>query len=379
MAEYGNRNRYSHLPEAVIVHILVRLPAKSLTRFKCTCKNWAALIESSYFIENHFNHEDNKAKLLVYHYRPDLRQCIFTLYPDTTYSRYEEPNHLQFPNTVSVIGPVNSIFCVIDEHIEGIGLWNPAIREFRPLPAAGPDFLSEYCAYMDVFGFGFDPTSDDYKVVWIRRFMDPTSRSPTSSSLISLYSLRGDSWRHFRDSDFGIVVGNMSESKCNTYVNGVYYWLADDVRSRYYILGFDMRTEAFVEMDVPACITSLYVNLSLYYGDIAVLSLEVQEVGKSIDLWVRKEEGWVKQMAIGPFAFWDFSWPFGLWENGELVMETSFSDLVLLNPNTRELWNLHIRSEYGHTRMYSYKESLVSIKKGPMLRAVRANQTRQTG
>ncbi|KAL0450594.1 UNVERIFIED_CONTAM: F-box/kelch-repeat protein [Sesamum latifolium] len=361
MTEYDNRNCYSHLPEAVIVHILLRLPTKSITRFKCICKNWAALIGSSYFIKNHFNHEDNKAKLLVYHYRPDLQRCIFTLYQDPTYPRYEEPNHLQFPNIVSVIGPVNSIFCVVDEHVGGMSLWNPAIREFRRIPAAGPDFLSKYYAYMNVFGLGFDPSCDDYKVVWIRKFMDPTA---STSSLISLYSLCADSWRHFRDTDFGIVVRNMSESKCNMYVNGVYYWLADDVRFRYYILGFDMGTEAFVEMDVPACITSLYVNLSLYFGDIAILSLDVQDEGKSIDLWVRKGEGyWVKQMAIGPFSFWDFSWPFGLWENGEIVMETSFSDLVLLNPNTTQLWNLHIRSEYGHTRMYNYKESLVSIRR----------------
>ncbi|KAL2240452.1 UNVERIFIED_CONTAM: F-box/kelch-repeat protein [Sesamum indicum] len=361
MTEHGNRNCYSHLPEAVILHILLRLPTKSITRFKRISKNWAALIGSSYFIKKHFNHEDNKAKLLVYHYRPDLQQCIFTLYQDPTYSRYEMPDHLQFHNIVSVIGPVNSIFCVVDEHVGGMSLWNPTIREFRPIPAAGPDCLNKYCAYMNVYGLGFDPSSDDYKVVWIRKFMDPTA---STSSLISLYSLRADSWRHFRDTDFGIVVQNMSESKCNTYVNGVYYWLADDVRFRYYILGFDMRTEAFVEMDVPACITSLYVNLSLYSGDIAILSLDVQDEGKSIDLWVRKGEGyWVKQMAIGPFSFWDFSWPFGLWENGELVMETSSSDLVLLNPNTHQLWNLHIQSEYGHTRMYSYKESLVSIRR----------------
>ncbi|KAK4393070.1 hypothetical protein Sango_1777800 [Sesamum angolense] len=94
-----------------------------------------------------------------------------------------------------------------------MSLWNPAIREFRQIPATGPDSLSKYYAYMNVFGLGFDPSSDDYKVVWIRKFMDQTA---LTSLLISLYSLRADSWRHFRDTDFGIVVQNMIESKCNT-------------------------------------------------------------------------------------------------------------------------------------------------------------------
>ncbi|PIN16340.1 hypothetical protein CDL12_11024 [Handroanthus impetiginosus] len=366
MTNYNTR--VSNIPEDVILDILLRLPTKMLTRFKSVCKNWKALIESTYFIKQHFNHKNNEARLLIYHYKSDIQTCVFTLYLNTTFSRYMEPNHLQFRNIVSVIGPINSIFCVIDENLIGEGggitLWNPSLREFRPIPAANLSFSLNFFTFPNVFGFGQNPLNEDYKVVWIRKFRDPRMIHPRMVTLVSLYSLNDDSWRHFKDTDFGIVIRNLSESKCNTYVNGFYYWLADDVNGNYYILGFDMGNERFVELEVPKCVTSLYVNLCLFHDDVAILSLDVQEVGKSIDLWVRKEEGhWVKQLGVGPFSFWDFSWPFGLWENGSFVMETSFSDLILLNPYTRQVWNLNARSEYGYTRIYSYKESLVSIKR----------------
>ncbi|KAG8384736.1 hypothetical protein BUALT_Bualt04G0149200 [Buddleja alternifolia] len=368
MRVIDNHSR-SNIPEDVILDILLRLPTKSLIRFKSVSKSWYTLIGSSYFIKQHFNHKNNqaRARLLLYHYKSDIHKCVFSLYSDT-FSRHEQPNHLQFPHTVSIIGPINSIFCVFDEKIgDGPGcvtLWNPAIREFRPLPPAGPNLSPNYYAYVNEFGFGLDSSNDDYKVVWIRKFRDSTIADPPILTLISIYNLHTDSWRHFKDVDFGIVIRNILESKCNTYVNGVYYWLADNVNRHYCILGFDMKKETFTGIDVPNWITSLYTNLCLYYDDISIISMDVHEVGKSIDLWVRKEEGnWVKQLAIGPISFWDFSWPFGVWENGDLVMETNSSDLILLNPSTGQVWNLDARSECGHTRVCSYKESLVSIRR----------------
>ena len=43
----------SYIPVNVMFDILARLPAKSLLRFKCVCKEWYNLINSSPFIQHH--------------------------------------------------------------------------------------------------------------------------------------------------------------------------------------------------------------------------------------------------------------------------------------------------------------------------------------
>uniref|UniRef100_A0A2N9I433 F-box domain-containing protein n=1 Tax=Fagus sylvatica TaxID=28930 RepID=A0A2N9I433_FAGSY len=43
------------LPKDVIIEILSRLPAKSLLRFKCVCKEWCSIIQDQVFIETHLN------------------------------------------------------------------------------------------------------------------------------------------------------------------------------------------------------------------------------------------------------------------------------------------------------------------------------------
>src|ERR1044072_8275998 len=42
------------LLEEVIIEILMRLPVKSLVRFKCVCKSWFSLISDPHFASSHF-------------------------------------------------------------------------------------------------------------------------------------------------------------------------------------------------------------------------------------------------------------------------------------------------------------------------------------
>ncbi|KAK4737218.1 hypothetical protein R3W88_000915 [Solanum pinnatisectum] len=58
-------NKHHSLPEDLVVDILLRLPLKTLARFKCVCKHWCAFIKSMNFIEKHFLHKNNCALLLV--------------------------------------------------------------------------------------------------------------------------------------------------------------------------------------------------------------------------------------------------------------------------------------------------------------------------
>ncbi|CAK9154056.1 unnamed protein product, partial [Ilex paraguariensis] len=58
--------------------------------------------------------------------------------------------------------PIDDVFCLCDKR-ERIALWNPATSAFRALPLWRTKlFLCDWIPCPCGFGFGLDPTSDDY-------------------------------------------------------------------------------------------------------------------------------------------------------------------------------------------------------------------------
>ncbi|KAL3813346.1 hypothetical protein ACJIZ3_014614 [Penstemon smallii] len=355
-------NDSSTLSEDVMTEILLRLPVKSLLRFKCVSKHWYKLIKSPRFIDHHFNHDSNKSSLLIYHYRRQLHRRIFSLCEDEMFSRLEEPEHLQFPFLVHIIGPLNGIFCVFNcrggDWVGHGALWNPATREFHAIPVSRPNVPSYYFPTKEEIGLGLDPLTNNYKVV--RIFWDENiDHNAPNPSLISVYDSGTDSWRHFEDND--LVIKDLKEPLGNTYLNGSYYWLMDDCSRNYAVLEFDMSTEVYKEIEVPDCVDSHCVYLTLYDNALSMLSFDENEVRKSVDVWVMKEEGcWIKQFTLGPRL--NINWPLMFWKNGEIFLESNSHALILFNLNTSECRNIGVSRESRNCDLFVYKESLVPIK-----------------
>ncbi|XP_020554657.1 putative F-box protein At5g62060 isoform X2 [Sesamum indicum] len=317
------------LPEDVIMEILLRLPVKTLLQLKCVCKHWYALIGSAIFVNQHFSQESNQEHLLIRHYRPDEERYVFALYVDEIFSEYEEPDHLQMPVTVAALmGPLNGVFCVVS-----------------------------------ISGFGLDPSSGDYKLVSIQYFWNEEMDVPHYPSLVSVYNSGSDSWRHFEDVDLVNSSRCAYRSLCNTYLNGVYYWLTEFNDTDVAILAFDMSSEKFQEIQVPDCIKSKEGDLALYDSSIALLSCDLDKIDKCVDVWVMKKEGcWTKILTVGPFQ--DIKWPLGFWKNSEVLLETGTSLLTLYNVYTQKLRTVEARRKENGFFIYwvfSYKESLVSL------------------
>lgn len=69
--------------------------------------------------------------------------------------------------TVNFCGPCNGLICISNE--ETIVLCNPAIREFNVVPR--PFSVSpQWRINISALGLGFDPTTNDYKVVAMFHF-----------------------------------------------------------------------------------------------------------------------------------------------------------------------------------------------------------------
>ncbi|KAJ9536010.1 hypothetical protein OSB04_un000826 [Centaurea solstitialis] len=141
------------LPDELIVEILSILPAKSLFRCRLVCKSWLNLIRSTRFKLMHLcNFNQLNPRYLVYHldyvddeewYNVHLDDEAFTLDPDTQI----ECLNICF----RIVGCCNGVVCVSDDDVDFMG------TNFR---------------------FGYDKTSDDFKVVCLTYDASSSSTRP---------------------------------------------------------------------------------------------------------------------------------------------------------------------------------------------------------
>ncbi|XP_059670630.1 putative F-box protein At1g32420 [Cornus florida] len=359
-----------HMFEDLTIEILSRLPLKSLLRFKCVSKYLYSLIRSNTFINKHLQRHGNNGRLLVKHYNYDTTAYTFALYPDETLAGfplvYYDVDNIHMPHDPRIFDYCDGILCLWN--LDRMALWNPATREFTFIPMPQPNVPDNFCTWSN-FGFGLDPTTNDYKLVWIRRYFDSEKLiNDYASAIISVYYLSTCSWRLF-EADLSWV-HYVHLSSCSTCLNGLYYWLTSDhdrtdTQDFCYdaIIYFDFSNEVFGEIPGPQDIPVTKVgNLIIYNDSISITFFYPHDPEIYIDLWVMKKEGcWTKELTIGPLV--DVERALGFWKNGELFIETrSNSELVLYNPNTQDIKYFGHRGRYIDLQIFMYKESLVSIK-----------------
>lgn len=354
-------NWTGNCPQDVLTEILLRLPVKSLLRFKCVCKYWYAVIGSPGFVRKHFNHENNRTRLLYYTSDNDREGVSFL--PDETLLGISSPNdvidYIQCPQIEAhLIGPIDGLFFVHKcgyDSAEPMALWNPSTREFRPLPMSPitpPYFYTEH-----TFGFGLDPLTGNYKVIWIRFMVYDRTGNPLPYFVVAVYTLGSDTWRYL--DPLTHTTCSLHNSLSATCINGAYYWLVSYDHAKHSILAFDMRCEDFKHIEGPDHPEGKQGSLALCIDYIALFLCQTGVLFQSsIDIWVMKEEGcWDKLVIVEPSV--EVSRPLGFW-NDEVFLESSSSELFLYKHDAHEIRNLGI---YGDNKaVFCYKESLLSVK-----------------
>jgi F-box interacting protein len=166
-------------------------------------------------------------------------------------------------------------------------LWNPATRESKMLPPM--DIPTS--TFTSNFGFGFDPKTNDYKVIRILNF-------DFQQCKVEVYSLGTNSWRVIDSSpDPSLFIKLPRFPSC---LNGVHYWWAhvddychDDGQLRH-LISFDMSNEVFQEL-LPhprRGFSFLYPEDIVVFNDSVTLILPYCcEVERWIDIRVLNESG----------------------------------------------------------------------------------------
>ncbi|KAK6134423.1 hypothetical protein DH2020_031855 [Rehmannia glutinosa] len=158
-----------YLCEGIIINILHRLPVKTLLRCTSVCKSWYSLITAPEFISSHLKFAAASPFLL-------LRRCIrnsegYDLFSDdellTPHAKLEFPFR-SINSFLTIVGSCNGVLCLSDDRVyymHTIILWNPCVKKSIILPKPNPIYNS-YGTFAQSLGFGFDPVSSDYKVVF---------------------------------------------------------------------------------------------------------------------------------------------------------------------------------------------------------------------
>nr|XP_023895074.1 F-box protein CPR1-like [Quercus suber] len=351
-----------YLSEELVLEILHRLPVKSLIRFRCVSKSWDSLITGSVFINSHLNRSlslpSNSNKLIVRHCVDNPYVDHYKLIDDNNDS-FDQIQNIELPLTgrrskhFILIGSANGLFSLYepDRYI----LWNPSIRKLIILPKP--------CITVKKHGwchkaFGFDPRTNDYKVVRIIRInMFEEAKPP----LIEVYSLNEGCWR-ITSASFSPGINITGWWRPAASLNGAVHFAVkyEHKPGGPLVLSFDLHEEVFHVIPLPN-VTFKWtgnVHTSVIGGSLSLLFYYGRHAdNKCCDIWVMKEYGvvdsWTKQFTVDLNRGGEIIRVLGLQKNGNILVQAhvegpSPCELSSYDPKSEQVKNLGIcgRSYY---------------------------------
>nr|BAQ18960.1 S10-locus linked F-box protein type-8 [Petunia x hybrida] len=374
-----------HLPEDIAMHILLRFPVKSLLRFKFISKSWFTLIESSTFINIHLNRATttkNEFLLFSRSYREEtegFKNVLSILSSDNNDELIPVVSDLELPYLTfteyylfnKLVGPCNGLIVLTDFDI--IVLINPATKNYMlipPSPFVCPKGFHR--SFRGGVGFGFDSIVKDYKFVTISEvFMDSEWVPDEKEQKVEVYDLRFDSWRDLNHVDQQLPTVYYYPCFEMLY-NGAFHWYAINDRLDHVILSFDISTEIFHSIKMPATGKSssgkkyglIVLNESLTLICYPNPDCEMDPSKDSMDIWIMMEygiyESWTKKYIIKPLPIES---PLTIWRDHLLLLQSKSGLLVSYDLSSNEVKEFDLHGYPKSLRVLVYKESLISIPK----------------
>ncbi|XP_059659118.1 F-box/kelch-repeat protein At3g06240-like [Cornus florida] len=268
---------YESLPYDLIVDILSRLPVKSLVRFKSVSKCWLNLFTDPYFVKMHLNRSHKRKKLVSW---CTCSPIFFTNIPLICSLDNDQPKAVHIESllpfrteSIRFYGSCDGLILFLNFPSRRLCLLNPSTRELNKLPNS--PFQNRLTVS---YGFGYDASADDYKVVEVS-FTGFQSNA-------SVYALKTNCWRKVHSFPYGIRIYNGG-----TLFNGVLHWLACGKMPR--IVAFHLADDKFQDIPFP-CFETPRPSPRVIGVVRGSLCIKVT----SDELWVMNEygkrESWIK-------------------------------------------------------------------------------------
>ncbi|KAL7617724.1 hypothetical protein Lser_V15G02680 [Lactuca serriola] len=219
------------LPEEMLAEILIRSEVRDLIRYKSVLNSWKSLISRADFIKAHLEHSyrrDSENDKIV------KRRIVMSvmLYGN----KRSNADNIYFDSRKRhIIGSSNGLVCITPSRAEYL-LINPETREVNKLkkpqiPEAGPL----------TYGFGYDSSKDDYKVVL-------GFGKGSSHTCFLIFSSKSNLWEVIGEVDYTCI------SRVGVLHSGALHWVAyhgspDDKQQ--VILSLDLTKDKFKEIPQP--------------------------------------------------------------------------------------------------------------------------------
>ncbi|EOA26366.1 hypothetical protein CARUB_v10023283mg [Capsella rubella] len=294
------RKHMCEIHSDLLIEILIRLPAKSMVRFKCISKQWSSLISCRYFCTRLFTR-------VTRHQQPHVYMCLV-----------DEVGAQRVLLSISSTSSPDNTCYVVDQDlsITGMGgfflnvvrglmcfsvrkkacIYNPSTRQRLTLPAIKSDIIAQQGERKDTrYYIGHDPFNDQYKLLCTIAISSEFFENLKSEHWVFVLEA-GGSWKKV------VPLKNYhphAPSTVGHFINGsvVHYmaWLDMETCA---VVSFDVTSEELTTILVPqdardVALPADRVKAGLIeYGDkIAVFDHTHLKEKFLVDLWVLRDAG----------------------------------------------------------------------------------------
>ncbi|XP_068642587.1 putative F-box/kelch-repeat protein At1g12870 [Aristolochia californica] len=343
------------VPDEILVQVLIRLPVKSLLRFKCVCRAWRTLISEPFFVEFHLRQQSLIDPQIL------LLSCAGEVGELCLESLADEGGRLNRKLSAvpveSILTPsCNGLILIHRDYSQCIYVFNVASRKLLTLPDCSPSLHVN-------LGLGYEFPARKYKVV--RLFYN---REGDAHLQCEIFTLGSGAWRRIGEVPYKLDVRGFPAS-----VNGALYWLTNSeyhLNKSEVIISFVLREERFKVIPHPkfcAGENRRYMQLWEFKGDLYLQDSSGKPV---MHLWVSKDpkEGiWVKNYTINlqrsGYALHDIPYvkPVSICRNGRIYFSL-FGRLFYYDPLTKTFEGVLLDLALCEI-LFPYVESLVPLGK----------------
>uniref|UniRef100_A0A1J3JKD7 F-box/LRR-repeat protein n=1 Tax=Noccaea caerulescens TaxID=107243 RepID=A0A1J3JKD7_NOCCA len=305
----GRRGRVMwEFPVDLVTEILIRLPEKSLMRFKCVSKQWSSLISCRYFCDRVFTlTRQRQPRLYMSLVDDDDGQrellSISSTSPDNT--SFVVDQDLSIPGMGGLfLNGARGLMCF--SRRKKACIYNPSTKQILTLPRVKPDIRAEQGQrkHHNRYYIGHDPVNDQYKILCTIVIASDLLRSLKSEHWVFVLEA-GGSWKkvvpheNYRHPHAPFTLGRSISS------GSVVRYMA--WRDNYHceVVCFDVRSEELTTILVPRDV-GLHVRIPVFHlkadlieygGEIAIFDHSYLQDGGETELWVLEKE-WSRKKSL---------------------------------------------------------------------------------
>ncbi|CAN1351311.1 F-box protein CPR1 [Linum perenne] len=281
-----------HIPQEVLDNILIRLSVKDLVRCRRVSKRWLSIIDDPHFISRQLQRSistnSNVALFLQDRESP-------TLYWKQNYTSDVNFFSIQIhyePSQVFLMGSCHGLVCFsLFDHPDDFVVFNPSTGERHTISC--PMVERRVGERLVAYGFGYDESSDDYKVI---RILQTRADSYSFSYRAEINGVRSKgfsrtiplptgSWGDIGRKSIGVLVG--------VSIHWSTYHKINLYPVKHVIHAIDLLTNTYHQLQFPDSNfgETLFDSLNIGTVDTRLSLCGVHMDGRKIGIWVMEEYG----------------------------------------------------------------------------------------